>query len=83
MAAAENKLGFQGTWSMAVGGMVGGGIFAIGRYRMNQERSETLANLQSQPAARGALVATVVVRVASVRTSKSKPLYRRSRPKCR
>ncbi len=28
MAASETKLGFQGTWSMAVGGMVGGGIFS-------------------------------------------------------
>lgn len=28
MAASETKLGFQATWSMAVGGMVGGGIFS-------------------------------------------------------
>ena len=25
---AKSKLGFNGTWSMAVGGMVGGGIFS-------------------------------------------------------
>jgi len=28
MAPPDAKLGFQGTWSMAVGGMVGGGIFS-------------------------------------------------------
>jgi hypothetical protein len=28
VAAASSKLGFQATWSMAVGGMVGGGIFS-------------------------------------------------------
>ncbi len=28
MAETRRKLGFQGTWSMAVGGMVGGGIFS-------------------------------------------------------
>lgn len=28
MAAPRDKLGFQATWSMAVGGMVGGGIFS-------------------------------------------------------
>ena len=28
MAEENDKLGFQGTWSMAVGGMVGGGIFS-------------------------------------------------------
>jgi amino acid transporter len=28
MAPAEEKLGFNGTWSMAVGGMIGGGIFS-------------------------------------------------------
>ncbi len=28
MSAAKSKLGFQATWSMAVGGMVGGGIFS-------------------------------------------------------
>lgn len=28
MAGEGRKLGFQGTWSMAVGGMVGGGIFS-------------------------------------------------------
>jgi amino acid transporter len=28
MSHAESKLGFNGTWSMAVGGMIGGGIFS-------------------------------------------------------
>jgi amino acid transporter len=28
MAKTQSKLGFNGTWSMAVGGMVGGGIFS-------------------------------------------------------
>jgi amino acid transporter len=28
MSQSETKLGFNGTWSMAVGGMVGGGIFS-------------------------------------------------------
>ncbi len=28
MAQTESKLGFSATWSMAVGGMVGGGIFS-------------------------------------------------------
>ena len=28
MNQSESKLGFSGTWSMAVGGMVGGGIFS-------------------------------------------------------
>jgi amino acid transporter len=28
MSQSESKLGFNGTWSMAVGGMVGGGIFS-------------------------------------------------------
>lgn len=28
MKQSESKLGFGGTWSMAVGGMVGGGIFS-------------------------------------------------------
>ncbi len=28
LASAQHKLGFNGTWSMAVGGMIGGGIFS-------------------------------------------------------
>lgn len=28
MSQSKSKLGFNGTWSMAVGGMVGGGIFS-------------------------------------------------------
>lgn len=28
MNQSQSKLGFNGTWSMAVGGMVGGGIFS-------------------------------------------------------
>ncbi|QBZ83090.1 Inner membrane transport protein YbaT [Hydrogenovibrio crunogenus] len=28
MTQSKTKLGFNGTWSMAVGGMIGGGIFS-------------------------------------------------------
>jgi HlyD family secretion protein len=39
--------------------VIGGGLFAFGRYRTEQQRAETLANLQTEPAGRGPLVATV------------------------
>ena len=29
VAKASQKMGFNATWSMAVGGMVGGGIFSV------------------------------------------------------
>ena len=28
MTQSQSRLGFNGTWSMAVGGMIGGGIFS-------------------------------------------------------
>ena len=39
--------------------VIGGGLFAFSRYRTEQQRAETLANLQTEPAGRGPLVATV------------------------
>jgi hypothetical protein len=29
MAEKQSKMGFNATWSMAVGGMLGGGIFSV------------------------------------------------------
>ena len=39
--------------------VLGGGFFAFGRFRAEQTRAEALANLQTELAARGPLVATV------------------------
>ncbi|HNB54049.1 MAG TPA: hypothetical protein PK530_19025, partial [Anaerolineales bacterium] len=39
--------------------VIGGGIFAFSRYRAQQTRAETLANLLTEPAQTGSLTATV------------------------
>jgi HlyD family secretion protein len=39
--------------------VIGGGLFAFGRYRAEQQRLATLAGLQTEPAGRGDLIATV------------------------